>query len=155
MTTIAYKEGIMAADSRASEGDTHVTECQKIFKLENGAYLGSSGDDDDREVIELLSQASPSKMPSRKKLAALELQYSGILVFPSGKVFKIEVEHNEERQAWAGSVFEIKDKMCAIGSGASFAYGAMEAGVDAVKAVEIACRRDINSALPVQSVSVL
>lgn len=154
MTTIAYIGNVLAADSRASEEDTHVTDCQKIFKLENGAYLGSAGDDDDRELQEILGASSPSKMPSRKKLAACEMQFSGILVFPNGRVFKIEIEHNEERQAFTGSVFEIKDKMCAVGSGASFAYGAMEAGATAQQAVEIACRRDINSALPVQSVSI-
>lgn len=152
MTTIAYTNGVLASDSRATDSvtDMHVTECPKLFKLENGAILGAAGDDDDREVQELLGKSSPSRMPSRKKLAELETEFSGILIFPGGRVFKIEIEHNEDKGTWAGSVLEIKDKMVAVGTGAPFAYGAMEAGASSVQAVEIACRRDINSALPVQ-----
>lgn len=58
-------------------------------------------------------------------------------------------EENEEDLG----IWEVEHYYTAIGSGSDFAIGAMEAGADARKAVRIACKRDMNSRLPVHSLS--
>jgi len=155
MTVIAYssKHRIIAADSRCSDASgMHLTNCKKIFTLRNGALLGTAGDSDDRDVRELLSKASPRKLPSRAALAEIKSRFEGLLVFPSGLVYLITVWHLEHQSAgeWAGSVDAITDSIVAVGCGFAFAYGAMEVGADPIKAVRAACRRDTACALPVQ-----
>jgi 20S proteasome alpha/beta subunit len=155
MTVIAYsaKHRVLAADSRCSDGHSmHLTNCKKVFRLKNKALLGTAGDSDDRAVRDLLGKATPRKMPSRDQLAALKSSFDGILVFPKGQVFVVSIdwqEHESEGE-WTGSVDPISDPIVAVGHGAQFAYGAMEAGADPVKAVRVACRRDTTCALPVQ-----
>lgn len=154
MTTVSYRDGVMAADSRCSdEYGMHLTHCQKIYRLSSGALLGTAGDDDARSLMDLLAKAkTPKQLPSRAELAETKTDFKGILVFPKGDVYLVGVdytEHNSEGE-WTGYISEIRDRMCAVGSGQQFAYGAMEAGKSAADAVRIACKRDTNSALPVQ-----
>lgn len=155
MTTIAYRDGIMASDSRcADEQDMHLTNCQKMYTLKNGSTLGTAGDDDARPLMKLLGR---KQLPSRKKLAQTEVDFKGILVLPDLSVYIVEVGRKEEEPGlgeWYGMLSEITDTICAVGTGSQFAYGAMEAGKTAAEAVEIACKRDINSALPVQELEI-
>lgn len=155
MTVIAYssKFGVLAADSRCSDAlGMHLTNCQKIFRLRNGALLGTAGDSDDRDVRETLARATPRKMPTRQALAELKSHFSGIMVFPKGQVFTVDLWHREfdHDGEWAASVETIRDEMVATGCGAQFAYGAMEHGANPIQAVRAACRRDTACALPVQ-----
>jgi 20S proteasome alpha/beta subunit len=151
MTVIAYssKHKIIAADSRLSdEIGMHVTNCQKLFRLRSGAVLGTAGDSDDRDVRELLGKVTLNKLPRRVALAELECTFAGIMAFPRGRVFTINIWQRES--GWAGSLDEIHDAMVAIGCGAQFAYGAMEAGASPIAAVQATCRRHAACALPVQ-----
>jgi hypothetical protein len=155
MTVIAYssKHKILAADSRCSDAaGMHITNCQKIFRLSNGSLLGTAGDSDDRDVRDLLAKSSPRKMPTRGQLAELKGQFSGIIVFPKGHVFTVDIWHREfdHEGEWAAGVDSIRDEIVAVGCGAQFAYGAMEAGATPIEAVRAACRRDTACALPVQ-----
>jgi len=157
MTCVAYRDGVMASDSRCSdEYDMHLTNCRKIFRLKNGALLGSAGDDDDRTIRELLSKASPRKMPTREQLAATKTTYSAIMVFPKGQVYVVSVGVREydHDSVWDGSVSAITDPFVAVGSGQQYAYGAMEHGASAQEAVRTACKRDLHCALPLQWESV-
>jgi hypothetical protein len=155
VTVIAYssKHRILAADSRCSDATgMHLTSCRKIFRLRNGALLGTSGDSDERDVRDLLSKASPRKMPSRAALGEIKSRFEGLLVFPKGQVYVVNVWHREHEfeGEWAGSVDVITDSIVSVGCGYAFAYGAMEVGADPIKAVRAACRRDTACALPVQ-----
>jgi hypothetical protein len=155
MTVIAYssKHRVLAADSRCTdEFGMHLTNCQKIFRLPNGALLGTAGDSDDRDVRDVLGRATPRKLPARQQLADLKCRFEGILVFPKGHVFVVSLYHREHEHdgEWAASVDAIRDEIVATGCGAAFAYGAMEVGADPIKAVRAACRRDTACALPVQ-----
>lgn len=155
MTVIAYssKHRIIAADSRCSDASgMHLTSCQKIFRLRNGALLGTAGDSDDRDVRELLAKGTPRKMPSRSALAELKSHFCGILVFPHGQLYTIDIWHREfeNEGEWAASVDAIRDEILAVGCGAPYAYGAMEVGATPVEAVRATCRRDTACALPVQ-----
>lgn len=155
VTVIAYsaKHKIIAADSRCSDSTgMHLTSCKKLFRLRNGALLGTSGDADERDVRDLLSRATPRKLPTRGALAEMKSSFEGLLVFPRGQVFLVNVWHREfdHEGEWAGSVDVISDPIVAVGCGFAFAYGAMEVGASPVQAVRAACRRDPACALPVQ-----
>lgn len=155
MTVICYsqKSKIIAADSRSTDAHAmHFTNCKKIFRLANRAVLGTAGDSDDRDVRAILAKASPKRMPTREQLAALKMNFSGILVFPKGQVFTVEidfVEHESEGE-WMAGIDLVTDEFVAVGHGAQFAYGAMEVGATPVEAVRATCRRDTTCALPVQ-----
>lgn len=158
MTVIAYsaKHRIMAADSRCSDdtGGMHLTNCQKVFRLKSGAILGLAGDGDARDLFTLLDRVTPRKMPSRAQIAELKADTVALLVFPKGQVFMVTGEFVERGLAkhgeWVGEVMPIRDPIVAIGSGAPYAYGAMENGASPLDAVRITCRRDLLCALPVQ-----
>lgn len=155
MTVIAYssRHRIMAADSRCSDATgMHLTTCRKIFRLRNGALLGTAGDSDDRDVRELLAKATPRKMPTRQQLTEIKNIFSGLLVFPKGQIYTVDLYHREfdHEGEWAASVDAIFDELIAVGHGAQFAYGAMEVGASPRAAVKATCRRDTSCALPVQ-----
>lgn len=155
MTVIAYssKHRVMAADSRCTNGapQRHLTNSPKIYRLANGALLGSAGDADSRDIRRLFEKASPAGMPTRKQISALENDVDLLLVFPKGQVYLVTAEYDEDVSAWTGQIVRISDIIVAIGTGANFAYGAMEFGATPVEAVEVACRRDIMCYGPIQS----
>lgn len=145
MTVIAYTTNhrVMAADSKCADEDgMHLTLSRKIFRLKSGALLGLSGDADARDLVTLLEQATPPNMPGRRELAELEMDAAALLVFPTGEVFMVSVEWDEERSCWKGEVLAISDCVVAIGSGAPYAIGAMDVGAHPSTAVAVACVRD-------------
>lgn len=155
MTVIAYsaKHRIMASDSRvaADEGAFHLTDSRKIYDLRrSGAVLGLAGDADARDLLTLLGQASPARMPARAELIELETETDALLVFPTGRTYRITCERLEKAERWNAEVLWIRDRFVAIGSGKDFAYGALEAGATPQQAVEAACRRSLVCAPPVQ-----
>jgi ATP-dependent protease HslVU (ClpYQ) peptidase subunit len=152
MTTISYKAGFMAADSRCTWGHgAFATKCQKIYRLENKALLGSAGDADCRDLIAVLGKCSPKRLPSRLELAATKTDFFGILVFPNETIYYICVYPNDvgNTAEWTAQVLECKEKWAAAGSGSDYALGALSAGKSAKQAVEIACRYDSFSSAPV------
>ena len=152
MTVIAYKEGIMASDSRSSDNGYIATRCQKIFRLPSGALLGTAGDNDDRGIRELLSKVKlPKMLPSRKELADTRIDFLGLLVLPRGHIFivRIDRENWEGGFEWTGSLWEHKEPIAAIGTGDQYALGAMVAGRSAAQAVAIAIKFDTRCGPPV------
>ena len=154
MTTIAWKDNIMAADSCWTGDDLHETSQTKIIRLSSGALLGGSGDNDSREIHALLDKVkSVKQMPTRTQLAALRASFSGLLVLPNGSVFKISADFGEKEADSDYGIWPVGRRgIAAAGSGGHLAIGAMAAGKSAPEAVAIACAWDINSRLPVHSV---
>lgn len=155
MTTIAFKSGLMACDScHSTAGGLIVISNIKIQRLASGALLGGAGDGDDRAVVELLDAIkNPVNLPSRKDLEATRTDYTGLLVFPNGRVFQIDIEQPKDKQDFVAAVEEIIGRnFAAVGSGHEIAIGAMAAGASAADAVAIACDWDTGSRLPVHVV---
>jgi ATP-dependent HslUV protease subunit HslV len=155
LTTIAYRDGILAADNRAtySDGTICATRTTKIYRLENKALFGCTGDADQRELLALLSKASPKRLPTKAELCATKTDSSGLLVFPNGRIFNVVIDSGDGGpNDWTAQIMECKERFWADGSGYKFALGAMAAGRSAKQAVEIACRFDSNSGLPVLEV---
>lgn len=156
MTTIAFSRGTMACDSCWTGDDLHEASQTKIVRLSSGALLGGSGDNDSREVYALLDKVRTARqLPTRTQLAALRCSFSGLLVLPNGEIYKISADFGERHQDDSDyGIWRVgKRGIAAAGSGAHLAIGAMAAGRSAVEAVAIACIWDINSRLPVHSLS--
>lgn len=132
MTCIAFKAGVMAADSRISGQYNSLG--VKLFKRRD-TLIGFAGDVSqglvfvdwyfDRE------QRKPD-LSEEKDWCALVVSVRGI-------------------EYWDCSLRAqpIPEKIAAIGSGAPFAIGAMDAGRSAREAVAIACRRDPGCGPPI------
>lgn len=154
MTVIAFsaKHRAIASDSRCSDKhDAHFTQTKKVYRLKNGAIYGSAGASDDRDLRAMLARSTPRRLPSRADLLPLKQTISGIIVFPKGQCYTVEMTWDDEVKDWDASVDLVTDAFVAIGSGYQFALGALEAGASPQQAVRAACRRDLACALPVQT----
>ena len=156
MTTIAVKAGVMACDSCWTDSNwLHGTSLSKITRLESGALLGEAGDNDSRAVVRLLQNIkSFAQMPTALKLAGCCVDYVGLIMFPNGDVASISIEREMLGElSYTANAWKVNRGGAAVGTGAAVAIGAMDAGKSAREAVEIACRRDPHSKLPVHSVA--
>lgn len=133
MTTIAYRSGVMAADTRAYSGDkVPIGWKRKIHCLADGTLLGVSttsvgGDALVRRWVEA-GCAEPTNDSLKPE------SFSALMVRPNGEVF-----YACNNLEWSGP---LTAEFLAIGSGDQFALGAMAAGASAVKAIAIAIELD-------------
>lgn len=157
MTAIAYKDRVMACDSCWSDKGCISSLARKIVKLKHGALLGQAGDNDAREVLELLRNVkTPAQLPSRNALMATRVDYDGLIVFPSGRIFRVAASNklHESIEDEDVGVWEVSGRPYAvIGSGGDIALGAMAAGRSARQAIALACRLHIECRLPVHSIN--
>jgi hypothetical protein len=144
MTTIAYKAGIMAADTRAYGGfNTPLGQKRKIRRLPDGTLIGCSSNQvglGEAVMDWYEAGADPEKGPK-----ADETKFTLLVVKPNGEAF-----YGYDSFYLSGP---IRADCFAVGSGEGLAHGAMRAGASAERAVEIACDADIWSGLPVLTVS--
>lgn len=150
MTTIAYRSGIVAADSRetweSEAGGASIGSCEKLFRKR----IGRNGSK--REVVIATAGGSylgmvfydwfgdlPKEPPSILRDAHLDEDFD-VLVLDRGKVYT--ANH-------LCRLIEVKDPFIAIGSGRKAALAAMHCGRSAREAVAIACKVDPFSAPPI------
>lgn len=133
LTTIAYRDGVMAADGRVTVGQLIVTDtCHKITKLSDGALFALCGDDRlEQALIAWLEACDPEVMPPQGK------DFTAVLVDTQGVLSTFEGS-GDDFVTWGG-------EYAAFGSGQDIAYGAMEMGATADQAVAAAIRRNTHS----------
>jgi hypothetical protein len=151
----------MACDSCWTHGDFQVTSLIKIKRLSSGALLGQSGDNDARAIEALLDKVKKAEqLPSKIELAQTKDDFEGLLVLPNGQVFCISSGPVDETGWPVADSYDERGEVgvwpvagmggyAAIGSGGEAALSAMDADADARRAVEIACRRNINCRGPI------
>lgn len=131
MTTIAYRDGVLAADTAMCQGGVMVGSVVKIARRFNGDMCGSAGDAVYNAAFTrwfVLGEDGPA--PEAKQ----ETNY-----FDRGVIF---------RKAGGIDVFEPRGRFSviasyfAIGSGKESALGAMFAGASAFDAIRAACAHD-------------
>lgn len=137
----------MAADSKCTDDHAgFLTKCQKIYRLENGALLGTAGDGDARELTVLLSKAKcttrSTHFPTRETLSSTRTNFEGILAFPNGRIFMVYVYPQDYGHSfeWTGQIVEQEEGIAAVGSGYQYALGALAAGATAIQAVNAAIK---------------
>jgi ATP-dependent HslUV protease subunit HslV len=130
MTTIAWRFGLLAADGRVTDAGLIVTDqCKKITKLSDGSLFALCGDDLlEERLIEYLENCEDGPPPQGKDFTAILVETDGTVKVFNGSGDRFLPYPYQDFAAW--------------GSGADFAYGAMEVGASAQLAVEAACRRN-------------
>ena len=128
MTTVAYRDGIMASDSSCWEGSTNAHSVRKVWKI-RGCLVGCSGAMQDiHAFVRWVKDGGDEEDYPRMR------QLSAIVAAPDGKVWSYE--HGSFHST------PVIGAYCATGSGSSVALGAMHHGATAVEAVRAA--RDHN-----------
>lgn len=157
MTVVAYKNKVLAADSCWASAGVIDSLGRKIQRTKY-LVVGQAGDNDARPIMELLRNVKhPSQLPSRKALMDTRVDFLGLCVFPSGRVFKIASSNKlpEALDAEDVGVWEIVGfNYAAVGAGHEIALGAMAAGASSRQAVAVACRHNVHCRLPIHSVTV-
>lgn len=142
MTTIAYRAGILASDSRGTWGTFIVPEKMKklIVSAKHGCIYAIAGTYPRAihfvrllEKLDRLPWNSPELMDLSEFQDGGDEGYFSIIILQwDGRVFTFE----------AGVYSEIEAEFYAIGSGAQAACAAMTMGADACKAIQIASHVD-------------
>jgi ATP-dependent protease HslVU (ClpYQ) peptidase subunit len=135
MTTIAYKDGVIASDSM-SVIDKMIwsLKCKKVWKLENGDVIGFSGPVAHFKPSVDLLNADIRKAKNKDSVNLPDLHKSVFALLAS----KTHV------YMWTGKGWSVdKPAAYAYGPGEKYAQGAMDAGADAVTAMKVAIRRDL------------
>lgn len=141
MTTIVYRDGILAGDSRAYAGDKMpIGSKVKVRRTNSGWLIGASstvvGGTD--EVMRWFEQGQPNNFNFPEHFTFLGVD-------PNGKGF-IAVGAGFLSGPLEGDFF-------AIGSGEQYAQGALLMGATAIEACRAACIADVWSDLPIFAVS--
>ena len=148
MTTIAVRNGIMAADSQVTceteAGGSRYFRCTKMYPKvvrlndapDENVIIGVSGDGF-AALVFVDWYGSGKDKPN--ELIEGEADFSAIVLTSIGLF---------EYDRWCRGE-KVLEEFYAIGSGTKAALGAMHAGCSAKRAVEIACRVDSYSRLPV------
>lgn len=154
MTTIAYKDGVMAADTLISYGDSRIGFIDKIGKVPAqipgvfkgaffGALYGTTGAFRDVEKVHVWAKShglDPAMAPDLDKDTCI------LMIDASGQAYNFE-------RAAPWSPFRMIRNCTAIGSGGPEARGALLAGATAQQAVEIAAELDAHTLGPFQAVA--
>ena len=133
MTIIAWDGRTLAADKRTSFG-TEFTTTTKIKRI-NGSLVGCAGDTALCAAMFAWAEAGYAidAFPHEQKDRVICV--SMLVINPDGRVLHYGPQPHP---------FTIEDKTYTIGSGSQFAAAAMHLGLDAHRAVEVACELDIN-----------
>ena len=133
MTTVAAKDGCMAADTQLT--GEYRFRAQKIVQLQDGTLVGGAGVWHRCWAAMLWLLGGEQGDPPKLKDSCL------LVMRPDGSLWIVEDEF---------PAFPLLDREAAIGSGAAPAVAAMRAGMSAGEAVKHTCRIDCGSSDPVQ-----
>jgi ATP-dependent protease HslVU (ClpYQ) peptidase subunit len=134
MTTIVYRDGILASDTQISYGSTLMPgSVRKIHKLSNGALYGFTGSLEVGEIMRRrVTKASDEDGPLEEEVDLKGEVFEAIIVQPDGQILCFE------NRIW----MEIKCPYIAMGSGKDYAYGALHMGASAKQALKTAMTLD-------------
>lgn len=143
MSIIVWDGKTLAADKQATNSGLKHT-CTKIFKI-GGDLVGFSGDLGYIGGMKhwLEAGAEPQAFPDHQK--DKDDWVGTLVVKPDGRILKYE--------RCAYPIDFSQNKFMCIGSGRDFAYGALEMGADAVRAVEVASRYEAFCGLGVDTLT--
>ena len=129
MTTIAYKDGVIAYDSRCMSSETIVSDTHNKHAVENGVHFFFSGNIcDQKHLVDLYFKRDIDVPLDHVECNAFSAH--------SGKVYKLGV--CKRTGIWRSEVIYPE----ALGSGTDHALTAMDMGATAKEAVKMAAKRD-------------
>lgn len=132
MTTIAYRDGVMASDSRAYSGSrNYIGSKNKIHRLSNGSLIGlSSSVVGECERLKRFVEGRGVELECE-----LDMPVQALLVTVDGSVY-----YFSEGRSFSGP---INNDYFAIGSGEQYAIVSMSLGASAAKSIETAIEFDV------------
>lgn len=136
MTAIAYRDGILAADSLITQDGNRCGFAKKIAQGPSGllgATAGSLGDN--ALFLSWVEKDCEGDSPPFGD------NFDALIVFPDRRTVYV---------ARTGVFCEFDAPFCALGSGSAVCLGAMEAGAGAQQAVEAAVKHEIGCGGPVE-----
>lgn len=135
MTTIAYRDGVLASDTRVclTDGMIVTDTAKKLHRFRDGRLYGYAGSvEQGVELFQELKKADNiDDIDGFEGVTAIIVNLDGSLWMREGSIWI-----KQERS---------KAMYYAIGSGCGYALAAMDAGACAKRAVEIAIKRDNQS----------
>ena len=141
MTVIAFKDGVMAADTQLT-GFNQRTRAQKLIRMPDGGVAGGCGDWTQAYAgLKFLAEGGneeSDKLPNLKGATIL-------IAKPDGSLWLIENEF---------PAFPLLDKHAAVGCGVDAAMMAMSYGASAIEACQRVTKQDVLCGDPVQSMEV-
>jgi ATP-dependent protease HslVU (ClpYQ) peptidase subunit len=136
VTTIAYRDGILAADGRTTYGDTIFTDHnKKIHRLSDGALFALTGDVSYVQPMLDALEDDEVNLPIGEGFTAVIVERDGKLRLYEGR----------------GGFITLDAPYYAFGSGEEYALGAMDMGASAHDAVRVACGRDLGTGGDIQT----
>jgi hypothetical protein len=150
MTTIVYRAGVMAADSlsttNSETGGSRKFTCEKLYQLHTHSrgkiIVGLAGDTFAGLVfMDWFTTGNPLEPPQR--LIDGDADFTALVLTRSGLY---------EYDRWCRGE-RIRLPFYAVGSGAKAALGALHMGAGARKAVQVACKIDPYSRLPIRTMT--
>ncbi len=132
MTTIAYRDGVIAADSQITFENRRDGKTLKIRRL--GRILAGAAGSASQCVafLDWLQRGAPGHPP---RLFSNEYRLDAFVVLTGGRIMAFNGE----------AMLHFRSDLMAIGSGAAYALGAMACGATAAEAVAVAAKFDINT----------
>ena len=137
MTCIAYKSGFLASDSAVTEDGSLCGSMIKITRAPDGSMAGACGGASSLAMF--LNWVHKGRHGAKPNVAE-DKDFSGLFIAPTGIVSTYEAPMYP---------FIMANDFYAFGSGADVAMGAMAAGVNAIKAVKIACKFNVYCSEPI------
>ena len=141
MTTIAYKDGIMAADSACFDSVLYQGEVDKLWMLPPIGLIGCSGEIG--AMIQFVDWLQDDSECNSKPNFPDDCDFESIVVDLDG-----EVVHYDRHLV----PIRVANDFHAIGSRRMLALGAMMAGASAEEAVKIACHYDMVTREPIRTI---
>lgn len=131
MTTIAYKDGVIAYDSQITRGDVITyDDYEKCIDQAGVKFFCCGTVSDYQRLVDAYFGAKPD---GNIDATALVLDGDSLMM----------VAVDDATGLWKSPV--MRDRPYAIGSGTPYAFAAMDMGASAEKAVEMAARRDTST----------
>lgn len=131
MTTIVYRDGILAADQRMTQGDTLISDkYKKLVRLPDGSLVAIAGRLSlTQQFVRWARKGGKGSPPTGAVYDGIWLRHDGLFVWESGDhVIKLD-----------------KRRFYAWGSGQIAALGALNYGASAVEAVRCAAKVDLST----------
>lgn len=141
MTTIAYRDSMMAADSGCFDSSLYQGQVDKLWILPSVGLIGCCGEIG--AMIRFVDWLKDGGDRKRKPSLPDDCEFESMIVNPDGRV-----AHYDRHLV----PIRVANDFHAIGSGRKLALGAMMAGASADKAVEIACQYDNGSREPIKTI---
>lgn len=139
MTTIVFRDGVLAADRLRTAGSMRDGETRKVWKTSKGELVGACGS---TAICESFRDWVKAGMCGESPFHGKKDSGNGLVVWPNGQM-----------KCWGSEgPWAVRAPFYSLGTGYEIALGALQMGADAAKAVRCAIKHDTASGGKVDTV---